>query len=270
MHMRVDASRAIATCRMGLALAAAFNAFEATAVLLAAGSGKLAMPTWVGITVPPAIAISWSLFALFFATCLFLGAAPRMSALALASLNVAALLADQQVYTNHFWLATLLVAVLAAAPRHQRWPWSRSEGQHDGQQSGVLLLMGVQLSACYLFGALAKVNEWWLAGDVLRESIRLDLPEWAYVPMAVVVILTEMAIATGMWLGPARVAALGLGVALHLAIVAIMHEPLVLASFAVTCWAVYPVVLTLPTLGEVRTFRRARVGESQFLSRSTR
>lgn len=92
----------------------------------------------------------------------------------------------------------------------------------DGEQQRMALR--VQLSIVYGFGALAKLNPWFLSGSVLEAGpgSRMDLPASAWVVLAVGTVVIEGWLAVGLWFDRTRAVSIVLGVALHVGIIATM------------------------------------------------
>ena len=122
-----------------------------------------------------------------------------------------AILVEQQVYSNHYWLLTLLLALIAFTPADRRLSLIGTRTDDDHAPSAAAMLMLTQLTVCYAFGALSKMNPWWIAGDELRNALRLELAGWMYALLAVAVVVTELFIAVGFgsgrpWSRPWRLA----------------------------------------------------------------
>ncbi len=136
---------------------------------------------------------------------------------------------DQQLYSNHAYLAGLMALVLTLTPR-------------DNQQSRVAL-MGT-LSAVYLFSALSKLNTDFLSGGVLAVATPLSMwgvPPPALAALATGVVFIELLLAAGLWWPPSRRIAVIAGLALHIGIVTLVGaHRIALATFALLMWSIYP------------------------------
>ncbi|NPC43525.1 HTTM domain-containing protein [Nocardioides sp. zg-1230] len=153
------------------------NTVEIHAILGRVRDGALAMPGPVQLALTQTAVSAWTLTAMTSAILVLVGLLTTPAALAGSATCLTAMLWDQQAYTNHFWLTTLLLAYLAFAGSDNVWSVSSLFGQRTRATSLPVLLMVTQLSVCYLFGALAKINPWWLAGDELRAQLLTPLPE---------------------------------------------------------------------------------------------
>lgn len=249
--------RWLALCRIGLAVALLLNCIEVGAVLFDIAAGELAMPRVFHVPLTSATVTAWTLLNFLSALMLITGILVRPAALSAAALGFAATMLDQQVYTNHYWLMTLLLALLAFAPADRRLCLGRSAQGPYRVPSTAVLLMLTQVTICYAFGALSKVNPWWIAGDELRASFRFELVGWVYTPLALAVIVTEIFIAVGFWFRSTRRLALLAGVGLHVGIVAVMHGTWPLLAFSVTCLSTYPLMMSAPY--PLEPVRRRRV-----------
>jgi hypothetical protein len=152
-------------------------------------------------------------------------------------LNVAVLVWDQQTYSSHRLLATLLIAYLIFARSDAAWALSRRGGPVPWWPR---LLMMTQLTVCYVFAAASKVSILFLSGTPLAGWVWVPLPWWMFSLMAFGTVLVEFFLAVGLWLRRTRRAAFALGGALHVSIIAMMSDqtwPLV--AFGLTCISLY-------------------------------
>ena len=243
--------RPVAVARIGLGIAALINTLELYVVLSGIGAGKLAMPlvAWVP-PVTETAALAFLALGTTAAVALVLGIGSSLAAAAYSLAACAVLLWEQQAYSSHQVLVVLLVAYLAFARSDTAWSVVRRPGPRQDVPWWPQLLMMTQLTACYLFAGLAKINDDFLSGEPLAEWIRWPLPEWVYAPMAVATVLTEvLVLAVGLWLPRVRLLAVAAGVGLHVSIVTMLTDnTLQLVTFAVACLALYPLFLTRPAL----------------------
>lgn len=244
--------RALAVCRAVFGLAALMNSIEIHAILSRINEGAMSSPGPVPFALTASAISLWTVVASSSALMVCLGILTGPAALAASAACLFAMLWDQQAYTNHFWLTTLLLGYLAFARSDAQWSVrSALRGRIDVVPQVPALLMVTQLSICYLFAALTKLNPWWVTGDELRSSLQLTLPGGFYTPLAIAVVLTELFIACGMWFRHTRLLALLAGVGLHVSIVAVMDGRFPLVTFSIVCLAVYPLVARSPFAHEI-------------------
>jgi len=116
------------------------------------------------------------------AACLMLGIASRASAAVGAFCFGYAHFCDKANYLNHYYLITLLLALLAFLPVDREFSVRafRSPAERRGQvRAWVLYLLRFQVGVVYVFGGLAKLNsDWLLHGEPLRIwlSANAELP----------------------------------------------------------------------------------------------
>src|SRR5207247_2393214 len=108
---------------------------------------------------------------------LTVGVAARTSAGILSLLGVSAMLLDQQTYSNHLLLMTVLAALFTLVPSPGAWLFGqrRQTGPPPAIAYWPLLLIKLQISSMYAFAALAKLNPMYLSGEVLVHSVRPGL-----------------------------------------------------------------------------------------------
>ena len=153
---------------------------------------------------------------LFVGRLVSLGVLTQGACLLAAASCLFAMLWDEQAYTNHFWLTTLLVTYLAFAKSDAQWSLrAAARGRLPSSSPVPVFLMVTQLSVCYLFAGLSKLNPWWIAGDELRWSLRFEAPDALYTPLALLVICSELFLATAIWFRRTRRLALLVGILLH-------------------------------------------------------
>ncbi|RIK11982.1 MAG: hypothetical protein DCC50_13815 [Acidobacteria bacterium] len=166
-----------------------------------------------------------------------------------AAVGVVTLLWDQQTYSSHLTLLTVLLALLAFSGSGKRWALLRRREPDPTVPFWPQLLMMTQVSVVYLFAGLSKAQPTFLGGEPLQGWMWPDLPHWAFVVLAWATVLTEVGLAVALWVPRVRVLAAVVGVALHLSIVTLLDgENLWLVAFALTTTAVYPLFLTRPSL----------------------
>jgi hypothetical protein len=159
----------------------------------------------------------------------------RWARTALALAMSAALLLDQQLYSNHLYLLVLVAFLLTCADSGAAMSLdARRKGPRDGIPGWPVMLLKIQVSIVYGYAVLAKLELLYLPGSVLgvywvREGC-LALPDpmrrvEVMFPLAVVSLLVEAAPAVGMWLPRIRHQAFLLGLIFHLAIIPTMGMP---------------------------------------------
>lgn len=246
LERRID-PRPLALTRISVAIAALLKGFDLWLEVPAVVRSKTfrqPLLEHVPILSPDAVAplmIVWLCAALL----LLLGLGSRASAAVLSLLAFLLLLQDQELYANHFYLLALLCLLLAVAeceaclslrawragPRHEVAGWP-------------VLLLEVQLSLVYGFGALAKLNASFLSGQVIAQSLRPEvsavLASGGQRALSLATVALEVFLALGLWWPRTRALAAALGIVLHLGIVLGMGPDLKLLVFAIESVALYP------------------------------
>jgi hypothetical protein len=136
---------------------------------------------------------------------------------------------DQQLYSNHLYLATLVVLLLTIAESGARFSLdARWSGGRDLILEWPILLLKIEISIVYFYAALLKVNPQYLSGAMLASFWPFNelaaLPGgWSSVPilpfLAVVSILTELFLAVALWVPRLRWLALAVGIGFHMMII---------------------------------------------------
>lgn len=239
--------RPLALARIGIGLGALLTVLELFVALAKVASGHVAMPLFAWAPpVTDALVQIWLVLGILAALSLVAGAWSRVSAGAVSIYMLSALAWEQQTYSSHVVLLTVLTAILALGRPGERWSVdARVRPAQDRISAWPQFLMATQLSVLYLFAAASKINETFLSGDVLRDSMWLPVPEWAYSPMAVAAVATEFTVAFALWSRKTRTLAAGLGVALHLTITVTLNLPIVLLAFSLLSLSCYPLFWAL-------------------------
>jgi hypothetical protein len=191
--------------------------------------------------------ILWLIAAIAFA----IGWRTTFSGVLLAALIGYSILVDQQTYSNHLYLMTIIVLLLV--PAHaggalsiDAWLGRRAS---DVPYWPVFLLKA-QVSIIYAFSALAKLNPSYLSGDVLvgflRDSGPLHIP-LAYQTSTMGTILAagsiagELFLAVALWSTRWRRMALAVGVMMHVSMVVILSAGAAyqIATFGIETLALY-------------------------------
>ena len=174
-EIRTD-PRPVAVARIGIGIAAVFNAVEASEILQRVSSGRLAVPVLAGTPVP---SMPWLIAGLILAVvagiAVTFGWMTSPAAAVSVVLSATALIWDQQVYSSHRWLATLLLAYLVFAQAGTAWSARPDRGRTTVIWWPQLLMMS-QLSVLYVFSALSKMNLTFISGVPLSGWVWLDLP----------------------------------------------------------------------------------------------
>lgn len=201
----------------------------------------------------PALAAAWLGAALAFG----LGWRTRLAGGALVAAMAAALLADQQLYSNHLYLLAWAVGLLCLADAGARWSLdARRRGAREVPRWPVVLLR-VQVSVVYFFAAASKVNPGFVTGGVLAASMRwegpLAVPEalgngWILFALSLATIVVELWLSAALWSRRLRTRAMGVGILLHLGMVATTRPTLELALFAGIMGCLYPAFLPAPAV----------------------
>lgn len=235
-----DSPRAIAFARTGLGVACVLFSVEMTALLLAIAHGDMPFPMLPGTpAITETLALTYFCVSAVLGICIVIGFHTAFAAWVTIAMYVGLLLLDQQAYSHHGWLLSLMLAWLALAGpdrvhavRHQSTaraaPWAQ-------------LLMMSQLSVCYLFAAVSKVNGDYLSGAQFSSWLRWDLGHELNQAIALGSVLTELFLAIGFWIPRVRGAAVLAGLGLHGSIVVMMAAgTLPFLTFALMCVSLYP------------------------------
>jgi len=250
---RVDA-RPLAVTRVLVATAGLVMAVESWTVLRALTTPGVVRVPWGPLPVVPltnAVVDGWLVVTLVALVMLALGLFCRTAAAASAMGLGISLASDQQLFSNHLALATSLTVLLALGRPGGAWSLdSRRLGGDRTTPLAVNLLLMSQVSTVYLFAGLSKVNEQYLGGSALDRWLAAwtSVPSGALAPLAVMSVVTEVALAVLLWLPRARVVGAVVGVGLHLSIAIALDSPIVLTAFGLLAVSTYPLFLTRPSL----------------------
>ena len=240
--------RPIAVVRIALGVAVASNALETSVVLQRVVDGSIRVPVLDWLPAPTGFAVQLcAALGVLAGVALATGFFARGAAIAATALSVWVFLWDQQTYSNHRVLVTLLVAYLVFAESDARWAVRRKFERISSVPWWPQLLIMTQISTCYLFAAVNKINPTFLEGDLFASWLRWPLPEPMYPLMAIAAVATELFLAAALWWRRTRLMAVAVGVMLHASIVIGMAEQTVpLAIFGLTCVSAYVLFLTRP------------------------
>ena len=261
MQTRSD-PRPLAVARLGLGLSAVMLAVETHLFLARIARGAVSMPAFDWLPAPTILPVNGLLMiGVVSGFALMVGYRSRLAAALTVLCAASVVLWDQQTYSNHRMLIVLLCCYLAASNAGAVWSVDairRGKGAASVPHWPQLLMM-VQVSVCYLFAALSKINPVFLSGDVLGDHVWWPLPNWVFPPLALATVAVELALAIGLWLPRVRALAALMGLGLHASIVLMLREPVVLVTFALACLAIYPLFLSRPRpVGVVRSVRSTR------------
>lgn len=258
MHRIVTATidaRPLALARILVGTAAISLALEWFGPLWKTASGDyLSVPTlsWLP-QVTPWFALTLVVVALLAGAAMIVGLAAPWSAGLVSATSAAALLADQQTYSNHLLLLVILSGLIAWSGAGAAWT---IRNYYDTRQVPYwpAFLIKVQITTLYAWTAIAKINPDYLSGAVLEVNLR----GWVHVPaellpaLAVATIVVEAFLAVALWVPGVRVAALVMGVGLHISIPLMLIQPAPLIPFAVLMFAGYAIVAADAWPGLVR------------------
>ncbi|RZS68630.1 vitamin K-dependent gamma-carboxylase-like protein [Agromyces ramosus] len=246
-EIRTD-PRPVAIARIGVGIATILNSIEAYQILSGVASGGLTAPV-AGILTPSLAALlPVVVVALVAAVAVTIGWHTEWAATVSVVVSVTFFFWDQQIYSSHRLLATLLMAYMIFAKAGTAWSVRPAPGRPPVVWWPQLLMM-TQLSVCYLFSALSKMNVVFLSGAPLSTWVWVDLPWQFYTVAALCTVAVELVIAFGLWFRSSRRVAVLLGLGLHLSIVVLMKaDTVVLFAFALTCVSLYPLFIFRPAL----------------------
>lgn len=240
--------RPLAVARIGVGIAALLTFTEHYFRLSTIADGDLAMPGVDGLPAVRAITVTvYSLVTLFASVALILGAGARYAAGTVTACAWFGFLWEQQTYSNHMMFIAWLALWLAVVPSDAAWSLpSRTDGRGTVCWGDQLLVMS-QLSVCYLFAGLAKLNPGFLSGDALQGFVSIDihLPGPVWTALAVSAVATEIGVSVALWLPRTRWLAGLAGLLLHLSImIAMWSDAWALAAFGLACLSQYPMFLS--------------------------
>lgn len=256
-------ARAAGVARVVIGIAAVIKALVLAPVIVRFGDPaviRVPYAEWLpAVTDLPAGLVlgAWLLAAAAFTV----GVWTTLAGATLTVLLAAVLLADQQLYSNHLYLLTILVGLLTVARAGSAVSVdSRGGAGQDELPGWAPWLIRVQVSIVYLFAALSKVTGTFLSGTVVAVTLRSDGPlaipaGWrTFEPMAtlsILAILTELFLAGALWIPGWRRTAFVVGLGLHLGIAIWFVPTAELVVFALIILAPYLFFLRAPVRGAV-------------------
>jgi uncharacterized membrane protein YphA (DoxX/SURF4 family) len=204
------------------------------------------VPVVEGSTAILLVILLWGFGVIFFT----LGLWTRPAGVVLTVSMLYALLSDQQMYGNHFYLLITLTALLTFANSGARF--SLDAWNSNGADSPATVpawpvpLLKLQLTSVYLFAGLSKINADFFAGHAFATHWRVDvLEQWTGISsleaVATMTVVVEIFLALGFWLPRVRWVALACGVGFHAVIVATLGQAinLNLIVFGLAMFALY-------------------------------
>jgi hypothetical protein len=247
---RVD-PRPVAVARIALGIALVSNALEASVLLQRVADGRIRVPVVDGLPAPTDLTVQlFTIAAVLAGVALATGFFAGPAALVATGLNVWSFLWDQQTYSNHRVLVMLLVLYLVFARSDAVWAVRRRRDAAATVPWWPQLLLMTQVSVCYLFAGLNKVNSTYLDGDSFGTWLRWPLPDFTYPLLAIGSVAGELFLAWAFWWRRTRWLAVAVGVVLHGSIVVGMAEQTVpLAIFGITCVSTYWLFFNRPASG---------------------
>jgi hypothetical protein len=222
--------RPLAAVRIAVGLAGILGAIEVFALgSFVVAPGIIALPMLPGMprltpeTLPIVVAV-WMCAAIL----VLLGLFVRPAGLFLAGLIGVVLLSEQQLYSNHLYLLAIETALIAIGPSDAVWSLVARATPAPARIPGwSAVLLQLQISAVYLYGALSKLNPVYLSGAVLanQEGVAslaavvagaLGLTTTALlIALAVGAVLIELLLILFLWQRRLRLLAIPLGLILH-------------------------------------------------------
>jgi hypothetical protein len=242
---RVVDPRPVAVARITIGVCAWVNLLQAWVVLSRAAGPRLALPLWDPLpAVTQGRATGVVLLGLVAATLVVIGVGTRAAALLLAAVVLGLFAWEQQTYSSHLMLTGWLALWLSRSRSDAAWSWRALHGDRSEVRVHHQLPLMTQLSVCYLFAAVAKLNPGFLSGDELRRMAALPGPDELYPVAAVATVAVEVSLAFLLWVPRVRLLAMAAGLALHVSIPLTMAgNRISLVVFSASCLSLYPLFL---------------------------
>lgn len=232
---------------------------------------RLADPAFVRLPIVKpiemALVAAWPLFLLIWigaAAAFAAGFFTRVAGTVLTALGAAFIASDQQLYSNHLYLLTTVVAILTLAGAGNGFAIRPDEA--TGAARWGRFLLKFQLSVIYAFSALAKLNASYLSGSVMASYLRSDGPlavpqQWrgfeAMLVLSIVALVIEALLAIGLWLPKWRRNAFVVGLGMHAAILLTFDPPLPFLAFGILTLALYVQFLDAPAASRLVIWDRS-------------
>jgi predicted DCC family thiol-disulfide oxidoreductase YuxK len=226
---RLDA-RPVAYVRILVGAGCIVSGLEAWRILervLAPENLRLAYVTWA---VAPshnfllAYIVAWVAAAAAFA----IGWHTRIAGSVLCALMAYVLVIDQQTYSNHLYLLSLIVLLLTIADSGRAVSVDARGHGASTIAAWPVTLLKLQVSIVYVFAALSKINVLYLSGVIiylnLQPSLKALVGGYAGTPtvmmiLAVLSVLVELWLAIALWSPNWRSLAVSVAIAFHIGLV---------------------------------------------------
>jgi hypothetical protein len=247
---RIDAPD-LAWARIGVGVAALAAGVHATLLFdRATRPGVLRIPVVDWLPAPSVILVLllggvWLVAAGSFAV----GSRTRLSGPVLAVTMAFTMMLDLQFYSNHLYLLALLLVLLTAANAGGYRSLDVGAGRAPaGSPVWGVFLLRAQVSIVYLFGALSTVKLAYASEAVLTQNLRrsgpLALPEAWRTPdlvaaLAVSSIFLQFWLAAALWSPRRRRSATVVGIAYHVALLALVADAWALGIFGLAMVSAY-------------------------------
>ncbi len=244
-------ARPVAVARVMLGVATMMIAVEGQDISQSIVDGRVATPVAGWLPSPEQLGAYPFVLTVLAGLLIALGVGTRWWAAVVVVCELAVMLSDLQLYSNHRVLLVLVMTALvlarsdtALAPgaRHRRGqtvPWWPQ------------LLMLASVSSCYLFAGISKINPEWWGGSQLDDLRLVELSGLPLHGLAAATVLTEITIGIGLWFRRSRGVAVALGIGLHTSICLTLTAPFVFVAFALICFSAYPLALNRPDLADL-------------------
>jgi hypothetical protein len=223
----------LTVARVGIGLAAAVKALELWPLLgRLAGDPRIVPMPLAPWPRPSAAAAAWlSATWAGLGLCVAAGKAVPVTGTLLAAIVGYVLTLDQQTYSNHLYLLSLVSLLLALAhtPRHRET---------------AIALLRWQLVVVYAFAAASKINPEFLSGSVIATNLRPELASWAAsrIPatLAVAAVAVEAFVAATLLRPKWRLAGAIAGTVMHVGFIVAIVQTVAMIAFAAICVSLYP------------------------------
>ncbi len=165
----------------------------------------------------------------------------RIALAGLAATMGFVLAVDQQLYRNDLYLLALECCLLGLAGSGAALSLdARRRGGQDYVERWPVLLLKIQLSVIYASTAVAKINPYFLSGEVLQAALRFEeIPQKVAMALSVVSIASECFLAVALWFRVTRRTAMLLGFLLHSSFVLLLAWGPQLVAFELEMLGLY-------------------------------